>query len=131
MPGLVRQLYRSCRMRNPLALYGVRVVNPLLPLVVIPYLARVLELEGWSLVAFAQALAMYCIITIEHGFEYPGTRASAPGPRGSPGSSARSSFSPVVARAALVLCRPAPARGPVSAALGRVFAVLQVSAPLW
>ncbi|HEX3208536.1 MAG TPA: oligosaccharide flippase family protein, partial [Geminicoccaceae bacterium] len=65
--------------RNILALYGVRAVNQLLPLVVIPYLARVLGPTGWGLVAFAQAFAMYGIVTVEYGFEFAGTRAVAQG----------------------------------------------------
>ena len=57
-------------MRNILALYGVRAVDQLLPIVVIPFLARVLGADGWGLVAGAQALAIYGIVTVEYGFEY-------------------------------------------------------------
>jgi PST family polysaccharide transporter len=63
--------------RNVLALYGVRAVDQLLPVVVIPFLARVLGPDGWGLVASAQALAIYGIITVEYGFELAGTRAVA------------------------------------------------------
>jgi polysaccharide transporter, PST family len=63
--------------RNILALYGVRAVDQLLPIVVIPFLARVLGADGWGLVASAQALAIYGIITVEYGFELAGTRAVA------------------------------------------------------
>lgn len=73
----LRKLFALRLVRNILALYGVRVVNQLLPLVVIPYLARVLGPTGWGLVAFAQAFAMYGIVTVEYGFEYAGTRAVA------------------------------------------------------
>ena len=74
--GLVR-LSRTRLARNIFALYVVRAANQLLPLIVIPYLARVLGPSGWGLVAFAQAFAMYGIITVEYGFEFSGTRAVA------------------------------------------------------
>jgi PST family polysaccharide transporter len=63
--------------RNVAALYGVRAVDQLLPIVVIPFLARTLGADGWGLVAGAQARAMYGIITVEYGFEFSGTRAVA------------------------------------------------------
>ena len=43
----------------------------------IPFLARVLGADGWGLVAGAQALAIYGIVTVEYGFELAGTRAVA------------------------------------------------------
>ncbi|HEX5795246.1 MAG TPA: oligosaccharide flippase family protein, partial [Geminicoccaceae bacterium] len=73
----VKGVLRFRLVRNILALYGVRAVDQLLPIVVIPYLARVLGADGWGLVASAQALAIYGIITVEYGFELAGTRAVA------------------------------------------------------
>jgi PST family polysaccharide transporter len=73
----VKGVLRFRLVRNILALYGVRAVDQLLPIVVIPFLARVLGADGWGLVASAQALAIYGIITVEYGFELAGTRAVA------------------------------------------------------
>lgn len=73
----LKRLARLTLVRNIAALYGVRLANQLLPIVVIPYLARVLEPTGWGLVAFAQAFAMYGIVAVEYGFELAGTRAVA------------------------------------------------------
>jgi PST family polysaccharide transporter len=73
----VKGVLRFRLVRNILALYGVRAVDQLLPIVVIPLLARVLGADGWGLVASAQALAIYGIITVEYGFELAGTRAVA------------------------------------------------------
>ena len=70
-------LTRVRLVRNILALYGVRAVEQLLPLVVLPYLARTLAPEGWGLFAIAQAFAMYGIVTVEYGFGFSGTRAVA------------------------------------------------------
>jgi PST family polysaccharide transporter len=77
MIARVRGFLRFRLVRNVLALYGVRAVDQLLPIVVIPFLARVLGAEGWGLVAAAQALAIYGIVTVEYGFELAGTRAVA------------------------------------------------------
>jgi PST family polysaccharide transporter len=73
----VKRLLGFKLVRNVAALYGVRAVDQLLPIVVIPFLARTLGADGWGLVAGAQALAMYGIITVEYGFEFSGTRAVA------------------------------------------------------
>ncbi len=73
----LKGLARARLVRNILALYGVRAVEQVLPLVVLPYLARVLGPEGWGVFAIAQAFAMYGIVTVEYGFSFSGTRAVA------------------------------------------------------
>jgi len=67
-PGLVQ---------NVLALYGVQVVNYLLPLVLVPYLARVLGPSRWGQVAFAQAFAAYVMLVVDYGYNLSGTREAA------------------------------------------------------
>lgn len=63
--------------RNILALYALKAVNQLLPLAVIPFLARVLGPTEWGRLAMAQALAMWGIIVVQYGFPLSGTRAIA------------------------------------------------------
>lgn len=63
--------------RNVASLYGVQFANYLLPLITIPYLTRVLGVETWGLVAFAQAFGSYIGIGIEYGFNLSATRAVA------------------------------------------------------
>jgi PST family polysaccharide transporter len=70
-------LTRLRLVRNILALYGVRAVDQLLPLMVLPYLARTLGPANWGVFAIAQAFAMYGIVTVEYGFNFSGTRAVA------------------------------------------------------
>jgi PST family polysaccharide transporter len=70
-------LTRARLVRNILALYGVRAVDQLLPLLVLPYLARMLGATSWGMFAIAQAFAMYGIVTVEYGFSFSGTRAVA------------------------------------------------------
>jgi polysaccharide transporter, PST family len=127
--------------RNILALYGVRAVNQLLPLVVIPYLARVLGPTGWGLVAFAQAFAMYGIVTVEYGFEYAGTRAVAQGRAqanrlnelvaGMLGTQFLLAGAVTLAAVAIQMLVPAFREQPLLLWAGLAFAVFQGIAPFW
>jgi len=54
--------------QNALSLYGVFLPNYLVPLVLIPYVARVLGAAGWGLVAFGQAFGIYLGAIVEFGF---------------------------------------------------------------
>ena len=141
MIGHLKRLSRLQLVRNILALYGVQLVNQLLPLAVVPYLARVLSPTGWGLVAFAQAFAMYGIVTVEYGFEYAGTRAVAQG-RHQPGRLAELVAGALgtqlllacVVSLAAVLVRlfvPAFRDQPLLLWAGLAFAVLQGIAPIW
>ncbi len=141
MIGHLKRLSRVHLVRNILALYGVQVVNQLLPLAVIPYLARVLSPTGWGLVAFAQAFAMYGIVTVEYGFEYAGTRAVAQG-RHQPGRLAelvagalgtQLLLAGLVSLAAVLaqMLVPAFRDQPLLLWAGLGFAVLQGIAPIW
>lgn len=64
-------------LQNVVALYGVQVGRKLIPLISIPYLARVLGPGGWGTVAFVQALAEFLVIIIEFGFNISATREIA------------------------------------------------------
>ncbi|MDR7550781.1 MAG: flippase [Armatimonadota bacterium] len=63
--------------QNAIALYAVLITTYLLPLITIPYLARVLGPAPWGLVAMAQALSAYLMIVVEYGFHLSATRAVA------------------------------------------------------
>ncbi|MDF2766756.1 MAG: polysaccharide biosynthesis protein [Rhodospirillales bacterium] len=137
----VRRFLRLQLVRNIAALYGVRVVDQLLPILVIPFLARVLGPEGWGLVAAAQALAIYGIVTVEYGFELAGPRAVAKS-RDDPGRLGEL-ISGILATQLLLSCTLLLAVGVVSLAVPEyqdqpallwaafAFAVLQGFSPLW
>src|SRR5262249_50372916 len=59
------------------ALYGVQIVRKILPLIIIPYLARTLGPAGWGVVAFTQAIAEFVVLVIEFGFNLSATREIA------------------------------------------------------
>jgi PST family polysaccharide transporter len=62
------RLSRHTLVQNTLSLYGVYLPNYFVPLLVIPYLARVLGAAGWGLVAFTQAFGVYLGVVVEFGF---------------------------------------------------------------
>lgn len=70
-------LLRQRLVQNAVALYGVTIANAILPLVTIPYLARVLHPEAWGLVLFAQTVAIWLAMLVEYGFVYSATREVA------------------------------------------------------
>ena len=61
-------------LQNAVALYGVQIANIFLPLVTVPYLARVLRPEGWGFVVFAQTVSLWLTLIMEYGFMYSATR---------------------------------------------------------
>lgn len=79
----MRNLYRSKLARNVASLYAVHFTTVLLPLLTVPYLARVLRPEGWGAVALTQSVALYFTIFILGGFSTAATRQVARA-RGSP-----------------------------------------------
>ena len=58
-------------------LYTAHVLGLLLPLLTVPYLARVLRPAGWGVVVFAQSLGAWLALVAEYGFDLSGTRAVA------------------------------------------------------
>lgn len=73
----VSQVLKGRTAQNLLALYGVQLANYLLPLLTIPYLARVLGPEGFGKLTLAQALAQYLFWVLEYGFMFSATREVA------------------------------------------------------
>lgn len=59
---------------NLLSLSVLQAVNCLLPVVVLPYLVRILGAERFGLVAFAYALMQYFVILTDYGFNLAATR---------------------------------------------------------
>ena len=60
--------------QNALALYGIQFADYLVPMITIPYLARVLLPEGWGLVVFAQSFSNWLVLVLEYGFGFSATR---------------------------------------------------------
>lgn len=60
---------------NFISLSVLQAANYILPLIVIPFLVRVLGPEKFGLVMFAQAIATFLKVMVDFGFELSGTRA--------------------------------------------------------
>lgn len=72
-----RSWRRNGILHNALALYAVQASAFLLPLITLPYLARVLRPEGWGVVVFAQSYAIWLSLILHYGFAFSATRAVA------------------------------------------------------
>jgi len=75
--GILTTVVPRALARNITWLYGMQGVNALFPLILLPYLVRVLGPEEWGLVSFTQAFAGYLVVIGEFGFALSATRAVA------------------------------------------------------
>jgi len=72
-----REVFRQSLLHNILSLYSVHFAYYLLPLITVPYLARVLGAAGWGYVAFTQGSAGAVTILVEYGFNFSATREAS------------------------------------------------------
>jgi O-antigen/teichoic acid export membrane protein len=70
----LKAVARSPLGANILALYTVQGLNYLLPLIVLPYLLRVLGPSTYGAIVFAQSLVAYLTILTDFGFNFTATR---------------------------------------------------------
>lgn len=87
---------------NIFSLYVVRGFNYLLPLLVLPYLLRVLGPRTYGGIAFAQSLMTYAVILTDFGFSLSATRAISLA-RDDPGELAQIFWTTITAKATLLL----------------------------
>jgi hypothetical protein len=74
---LATRLAQNPLVQNAAALYGVQLVRKVLPLIIVPYLARTLGASGWGVVAFTLSMAELIVLLIEFGFNLSATREVA------------------------------------------------------
>jgi polysaccharide transporter, PST family len=72
--SLWQRLRKSDGWRETVALYAVHGATYFLPLLVIPFVARVLGPEQWGWLSMFQSFALYASMLIEYGFGLSGTR---------------------------------------------------------
>jgi PST family polysaccharide transporter len=77
VPVEFKKYLRHPVLRNALALYSVQFAEYLLPMITVPYLARVLQPTGWGMVVYAQNFAGWLILVLEYGFGFSATREIA------------------------------------------------------
>ena len=65
---------RRIVLKNFLSLTTLQTINYLLPLVILPYLTRVIGMDKFGLIAFAQSLVQYFMILTDYGFSLSATK---------------------------------------------------------
>jgi len=65
---------RSKVAKNAASLYIIQFANYIVPLIMVPYLVRVLGPAGYGSVAFAQGFINYLMLFVEYGFDWSATR---------------------------------------------------------
>jgi len=65
---------RKIVLGNFVSLTSLQSINYILPLVVLPYLIRVIGMEKFGLIAFAQSLVQYFMILTDYGFSLSATK---------------------------------------------------------
>lgn len=72
---MIRQMkVRGKLWENSVSLYGVHAVNYIVPLTLLPYLARLLGRTEWGALAFAEAFANTVALVLEYGFGFSAAR---------------------------------------------------------
>lgn len=72
--AFIRRAFRSRLGGNILSLYALQGLNYLLPLLVLPYLLRVLGPKTYGTIAFAQSFMGYAVLLTDFGFNLSATR---------------------------------------------------------
>src|SRR5271154_6608548 len=61
-------------LHNVISLSGLQVITYLFPIIILPYLFRVIGPEKFGLIAFAQAFVQYFMIVTDYGFSVSATK---------------------------------------------------------
>ena len=72
--NLIQRLRASALLGSAVSLYVIQFANYILPIVTIPYLARVLTAEGYGLTAYALSFAGIFNVVLDYGFNLTATR---------------------------------------------------------
>lgn len=72
---IVTHKERKIVLGNFISLTTLQGISYILPLVVIPYLIRIIGMEKFGLIAFAQSLVQYFLILTDYGFSLSATKA--------------------------------------------------------
>jgi PST family polysaccharide transporter len=136
-----RKVLKSKITHNAASLYLVQACRKLLPLFILPYLARVLGPAGWGNVAYAQGVGEFIAIFVEFGFILSATRdlAQNRGSKGDCGRIAAGTFAAqgILATIGVLVALAASAWVPLLRAhprllcAGLVYGVTQGMSPTW
>lgn len=71
---MIKLLKNSLLLRNYSYLSFVHILNLVLPLILIPYLIRVLKPNNYGLIVYAQSIVSYLVIVVNFGYNFSATR---------------------------------------------------------
>ena len=75
--GLLKRFTKTGGLKELFLLYGVQLATFAIPILSVPYLARVLGVNAWGQVAAIQSLALFLSFLVEYGFSFSATRKLA------------------------------------------------------
>ena len=75
--GMLKQLLQSKSIKNGIWLYALQAFNSILPLLTLPYIARVLSPDEYGIFSVALNYVGYIIVVVEYGFTMTGARKIA------------------------------------------------------
>jgi len=73
----MKRYLRHPVVQNALALYSVQFAEYILPMITVPYVARVLEPAAYGMVVYAQNFSSWINLVLEYGFGFSATREIA------------------------------------------------------
>lgn len=73
----IHSIFHNQFFKNVFSMYLVQGSRYLIPLLMIPYIARVLGVSSWGILAFTQAFSLYLFLVVDYGFELSATRKIA------------------------------------------------------
>ena len=73
----MKRYLRHPVVQNALALYSVQFAEYILPMITVPYVARVLQPAAYGLVVYAQNFSSWINLVMEYGFGFSATREIA------------------------------------------------------
>ena len=65
---------RKSLLKNLFSLSGIQVINYIVPIIVVPFIVRIIGPESYGLVNFAQAFAAYFVLIVNYSFDLSATR---------------------------------------------------------
>lgn len=75
MRNIIENLKKEKKIiKNSLSLYILQLMKYLFPLITLPYILRVIGIEGYGIIVFSQAISTYGIMIVNYGFYLSGPK---------------------------------------------------------
>lgn len=71
----MKMIYKSTLFKNMSSLVLIQIANFIIPLLIVPYISRIIGLENYGKLEYARTFVLYFTILIDYGFNLTATRA--------------------------------------------------------